>query len=152
MRPEIWKMVAEKAHWLGLSEEYFEGITLTENSVFKLKKAAPNKCAYEFDIKETPRCIFWINSPNANWNKKVFDLLKTCEKELEESLEVPLVWIAEGDSIKRGIAIEQDKKLNRTLDPTKDTPEELALHLLRSFYLMKDKLEHVVENSIEALY
>ena len=145
----IWKTVKAKGLEIGLEENYFTHFDQADSSTCKLSNVGLKRCSYFFDLTGQAGCFIAIAHSNEGWNKKVYDLVHSCQEELEKAIGIPLEFRAETYTF--GLNKHpKDETIEYTVEQT--NTDEMALHLLRCFYLLLEEVDHVVKNAMEEVY
>ena len=145
----FWESVKVKGIEIGLEPNYFTHFENNDTQSCKLSNVGLKRCSYYFDISAQAGCFIRINHTNADWNKKIYDLVLSCKEDLEQSIGVPMVFNTEELSV--GIcAHPKDHSLEFLVGKTSE--EELSIHLIRCFYLMLEEVDHVFRNSMDEAY
>lgn len=145
----FWEKVKVKGLEIGLEENYFTYFKDNDSSFCRLSNVGLKRCSYLMQTEDQVGCFIEINHTNATWNKKIYDLVLSCREELETQIGVPLEF--NEAELKFGIC-KHPKDHELVFEVGTSSEEELAIHLLRCFYLMLEEVDHVVRNAMEEAY
>jgi len=146
---DFWKKIKVKAEEIGLDSAYFVQFEQNDGPLCQIKNTGLKRCKYFMDIREEAGCFIKIDHSNKEWNNKVFDLVQSCEEEMNKNLGAALSFNKEECSI--GL-FRNPKDADSIYKFGVQEEEELGLHLIRCFYILTEEVDHVIANSIEEVY
>lgn len=145
----FWTELVRKAIEIGIEDNYFAHAGDCDSPSMELSHTGLKRCTYILSVAPDAGCCIKINHSIQTWNQKVFDLVQSCASELEESIGTALMF----DSEQLTIGLYKNPKLPAVYYQWGETDQsELAIHLLRCFFILLEEVDHVILNAMDTAY